>query len=260
MKIYLDYNILLYLKNKEVNETNTNLEELEKKIDNYKLNGHCFFFSPAHLEELAVSKRHYDVDDKIINSDLEYFNNFFGNNSIRPRLGGNISFRTEYPSACYSRAIKDSKPNDYAELISEERLKRIKLITNNGKIKNNSENVFDKHDYEVLLCELNIILPETDSDAIVYRDKNTLSLILNCFELRQNAIEVLSHIIELKNFYPEKMKNFRSRLYDIGHIIYASYTELFITNDAKLLQKAKIIYDFLNIKTKVLSLKELLSN
>ena len=120
--------------------------------------------------------------------------------------------------------------------------------------------MFDKHDYEVLLCELNIILPETDSDAIVYRDKNTLSLILNCFELRQNAIEVLSHIIELKNFYPEKMKNFRSRLYDIGHIIYASYTELFITNDAKLLQKAKIIYDFLNIKTKVLSLKELLSN
>ena len=252
MKIYLDYNVLIFLKDKKSSEINS--EELEKKIANYKLNGHCFFFSPAHLEELAVSKRHSDVDDEVIIRDIGYFTYFFGKNSIRPK-DDSVVFRTEYPETCYNRAISGSYLNDCVESLSKERLKIIKSIK-----KNNSQKMLDKSDFDVLIDHLRNIEFEAFSDIIVYKDENTLSLIRNSFNFRQNAIETLSHLCELKNIYPEKIKNSRSRLYDISHIIYASYTELFITNDAKLLQKAKIIYDFLNIKTEVLSLKELLSN
>ena len=43
---------------------------------------------------------------------------------------------------------------------------------------------------------------------------------------------------------------------DLEHIKIATYADYFVTNDKKLLNRAKVIFKFLDIKTKVLNLED----
>ena len=47
-----------------------------------------------------------------------------------------------------------------------------------------------------------------------------------------------------------------SSYHDVDHALYASWAEFFITNDSRLAEKTKYIYDFLGIGTKVFELKD----
>ncbi|MDM1277703.1 hypothetical protein HXZ65_05475 [Acinetobacter indicus] len=69
-------------------------------------------------------------------------------------------------------------------------------------------------------------------------------------------IHAIYTILNLIGYMPEKkVKNegkFIASDRDISHVAYASYCHFFITNDERLLNKSRAIYEYLNIQTEVL--------
>lgn len=69
-------------------------------------------------------------------------------------------------------------------------------------------------------------------------------------------IHAIYTILNLIGYMPEKkVKNegkFIGSDRDISHVAYASYCHFFITNDERLLNKSRAIYEYLNIQTEVL--------
>lgn len=64
--------------------------------------------------------------------------------------------------------------------------------------------------------------------------------------------------LNLCGFRPEKKvkneKKFISAQTDISHVAFASYCDFFITNDERLFDKSKVIYEYLKINTEVLDI------
>ena len=111
-KLYLDFNILIYLKDNED-------IELINSIDNLKEKGYLIIFSPAHIEEIAVSEKRDNQPKETINKDLNFISKLTDNNSLRPITRNNCILFKESPYECYQRVVKDYSRNDYAELIEK---------------------------------------------------------------------------------------------------------------------------------------------
>ena len=69
--------------------------------------------------------------------------------------------------------------------------------------------------------------------------------------------------LNLIGFRPEKkvknQKKFVSAQSDISHVAYASYCDYFITNDERLADKARAIYEYLQIPTEILNIPKFLA-
>ena len=72
----------------------------------------------------------------------------------------------------------------------------------------------------------------------------------------------INEVVRMKNdtYERKRIQTFRreanektrmSSYHDVDHALYASWAEFFITNDSRLAEKTKYIYDFLGIGTKV---------
>ena len=65
MKIYLDHNLVVYLRN-------NSSSELSEKIDNHRKLGSDILYSPAHLEEIAVSQMRNNVEKETVDKDIDF--------------------------------------------------------------------------------------------------------------------------------------------------------------------------------------------
>lgn len=75
----------------------------------------------------------------------------------------------------------------------------------------------------------------------------------------RNAIYSLHDAMDFLGYkHDSNERTQRSSVYDIEHLIYATKCRFFITEDKKLLCRAKEIYNFMEVETEVLSLKELM--
>ena len=88
-------------------------------------------------------------------------------------------------------------------------------------------------------------------------------------ELKSNSIftksiyEKLKIVDQLNKFFniisfqcDNKEQKIKSNMQDLEHIKVATYANYFVTNDKKLLNRAKVIFKFLDIKTEVLNLED----
>ncbi|WP_419782142.1 hypothetical protein [Malaciobacter marinus] len=106
------------------------------------------------------------------------------------------------------------------------------------------EIVFENHNL------LNFIRNESLYNNEKYRDiKNSHSKI-------ETIITELLNILEKAGYQSEGRNKSRSMMHDNTHAIYATKTNFFIINDNRYRKKAKALYSFLEIPTKVLSIQE----
>jgi len=255
MRIYLDYNIIICIKN----EKNPNLNEV---VMQKKESGHIFVFSPAHLEELAVSEKRSNSCFNVVNSDLNFMTEFFENHSIIPRVKNFVEFDGEYPRDCYKRVVCNYDSNDIAELLAESSMNDAhdrpagdpKEINNCDPVQFFSDVKFK----EKILYSLKVEKIINQDEAISCLKNDNYELIINRFCVLQYLVSYFADCLEKIGYFRESRKPFRSRsrMHDVSHIIYGAYSDIFVSNDIKLIKKASAIYSALEIKTKVVSGKD----
>lgn len=84
--------------------------------------------------------------------------------------------------------------------------------------------------------------------------KNKLIL----FKYTERLIELLFQFLYKINYFKEKNKKsstYRSKVFDVTHCIFATQMDYFVTADKRLFYKMKVIFDFLDIKTKLILVK-----
>lgn len=236
MKVYLDNNIYVSIEDKEISL------DVFKGIDKK----YSFVYSYAHIQELMEAKSNFDELKKVrLKTILDLTNNiyiFTDNNQI--------SSKTENPEnviltlKMFSGLMEITRQAIYNFNI--DRAKLINLLGIDEKRMNNYTpneviNYIDKATSRRLLIGFNNLID------------------LSGFSLRERIITLFS-LLDFVGFWKDK-KTKRSnltRMYDSSHTYFSSCCDLFVSNDLRARNKAKVAYEFYKIDTKVLSLEEFL--
>ena len=250
--------------------------EISNKINETDRNNNIFVYSPAHIEELAVSEMRDSYPHEDIKRDLRLISALTSNLELLPYIGNNtrvinndgIYLCDENPFECYKRVTKNYyELNNYCEEEQKELLKNFKennYFSTDAKELNNiqPENIFHLHFHQRVMIGMNYIHAMRDeyNEEIIHEEAIAINFseIKNSFKKVSVIIEILANILEAYRYHAEATKKNRprSRLHDVSHIIYASYCDKFISNDARLRIKAKAIYSYLKIPCQVLSTDE----
>jgi len=75
-------------------------------------------------------------------------------------------------------------------------------------------------------------------------------------QLLERTVEMAFNFLEEIRYRPEKVAKSRSRIHDVTHAIYAASADYLVSHDDKFLLKAKVVYSYFGIKTKVVSLDD----
>jgi DNA-directed RNA polymerase subunit N (RpoN/RPB10) len=204
-----------------------------------------YCYSPIHLEETHRMK-----DDDKIKIRIETIRDITKNNFILS-VDDKLGFYCEDPMQSYKIALSNIELNKHLEenRIIKQNDKNIyweKISGGKFNIKTgNSGEIFS----EITELELNKLLFFSGYQKPISEFK-----IENCtFSEIQNVIHSLYNVLDNLGYKTDKnKKTIKSSLYDIDHLVYASCSDFFITYDKKLKLRAKQVYNFLKIKTKII--------
>ncbi|WP_079882874.1 hypothetical protein [Vibrio parahaemolyticus] len=253
--IYFDYNVISYLRTNE-------FEDLSRKFSDIK-DSKVIHFSPAHLEEIAVSAIRDKVSNDIVSAELNFLTEIAKNNALRPVTRKKLAKYSEYPIDCYKRVLQGYKGNDLAEAIDKQVIDDAHDNPAGQPREQNNvepEEVLNKFVVKEMLAfslfRQNYIKREQMVDVFSW----SFDDIKNDFDIFEAYTNLASNYMEKIGYNREKRKKSRSRLHDVSHIIYAAYTDVFVCGDKKLRNKAKAIYSSLNIRTQVMSVDEFVAS
>lgn len=250
MNVYLDYNIIVELaKNKPM---------LEHILAAAHEKNYSFFYSPAHLEELA----HADLEKSTLNLE-DYFNTIStltNNNDIRPLvLNKPIIFDNEKPIDVYDRvlnrcgglkATKCAEENDTCQLARAKEIARVSQDNFSSVLSSmKTDEVFEYLCRNKFMC---------DYDGLVYTDYDDEynDLKNRPYQELERAIEVLMKTLLHFGYHSDKLNHARSSTHDISHAHYATKCDMFVSNDKRLRSRVAATYHYLGVPTKVLSYDE----
>jgi hypothetical protein len=275
-KIYLDYNIVVRL----TCGNEQPLNDLIASIDRSKFQ---IIYSPAHIEEIAVSTKRHNYPLEKTKEKLDFLSLLTNNIELLPFMRNDVRviedlglyLCEEHPENCYERVVAKYENNDLAEQMEEEFLTdatKKNIYGNDPIIINNTapeivllESVYDLSIKEAIFMTL---LSTTKYNKDQIRElmgvgskltEFSFALIKTDFSVIETAMQIVFNELELIRYRPEKQKNYRSRLHDVSHSIYAAYCDYFITEDSKLSYKAKATYAYLKIDTVVMDINGLTS-
>lgn len=231
--LYFDNNIFIYLKE------NVPLNQIDKLTKKYQ-----FVYSPAHLEELAnsIRKNNFEYNDKI-KFDLYYLSKLTNNIEFLPHIDQGIIIRSESPYCPLKRVIKDFDGTVLSEQIEENFLKKRnkKEMKERFLMKIGKSNWYMEYQKE----------PKKE----IFWEKHKSN-----YEFLFTTLDEISALFDILDTNPEPIEKYRSHLHDTTHLIYATQSDVFITNDKKLGDKADKIYKFFGIPTKIIDYKYFLKN
>ena len=250
MNIYLDYNIIV--------ELAKNQSMLDHILAAAREKNYSFFYSPAHLEELA----HAELDKSRLKLE-DYFDvisTLTDNSDIRPLfLYKPIGFYNETPKAVYDRVLNSGEglegtqkaENNDKKQLEEGKNRAANMQTNIASELSNIS--FDKiFDYllerKYLSCLRRFILLYLWNKYNYLKDRPYQEL--------ETAIEVLMKILLHIGYHSDKVSHARSSTHDITHAHYATKCDVFVSNDKKLRSRVAATYHYLGVHTKVLSYDE----
>lgn len=259
-KLYLDYNIFVALI-----EGNAAIDNLISSV----MGNSCFpVYSPAHIEEVAVSTMRNGYPIEKTHEKLRFISKYtndyellpFKRNDTRILHEDGIYLCEENPRKCYARVVEEYSRNDLAETIDKNIITSAEdnnFFSNDPNEINNSKHREVLLQYRpIILNSLNIAMKETyhrdltDSEATSLRFED----LKNDFQLFECLVNIIFNVLEVIRFFPEKKNKSSSRLHDVSHAIYASYSEIFISGDKKLVHKILATYHFLGVPTKIIHL------
>jgi len=250
-KIYFDYNLISYLRNGQN-------ELLNKKYESIAADN-MVVFSPAHLEDIAVSVMRDNAEKRIIVEEIEFLSKIAQRNSLRPVTRNHVVMYDESPQDCYERVIEQYAKNDWAEEIEA-----AIIWDANANPAGNPREMNNIEPQEILnrLVYRELIAVWLSSKGIINNDERIASLswrfsdIENRFSIFEAYVNLAANLLEKIGYHREKEDKSRSRLHDVSHIIYGAYSDIFVSADKKMIPKAKAIYSMLEVPTQVLSLNE----
>lgn len=270
-KFYLDMNIYEdYLSDRN--------KDIKNSIDILRNTNIDFFYSPAHMEELAVILRkenNFLKATKYIFCRLINISKLTQDFEFLPSYS-HIAIKQEHPSICFYRVIKDYD----LTILAEENEKLIFSIKNNKTLKeyfkgNNIEQIetFEdiRHKFKIetkvinnyeaenlfkhqeIIKAFNYVINNKDfSFKKLLKWKN----IKNSHSSIERILSLLYNFLEVIGYHAESTNKIRSRMHDVSHGIYATASDVFVTGDEKFYKKTKAIYKFLEIPTIVFNKSE----
>lgn len=250
-KIYLDYNVVSYLRS-------GNDELLNQKYERIA-SDNSFIFSPAHIEDIAVSEKRDGIDKQIIIDELEFLSKITQQNALRPITRDFVELCKESPQDCYQRVIEHYGNNDWAEMVDRAIIKDAIANPLGNPLEVNNiepEDILNKLSYKELIGAWLVNNKIISHNECIESLRWNFSDIENRFSVFEAYVNLAANLLEKIGYFREKETKARSRLHDVSHMIYAAYSDIFVTADKKMLQKTKAIYSMLQVPTKVMSLKE----
>lgn len=262
MKIYLDYNLFVYLHEGGRPDLHAKVRALSDQ--------HTFPYSPAHMEEIATALANpssIEPIDQLVAAfqKLDSVSRISGNVELFPAESGPMVLKNERPHECFRRVLRYYDRNPILEENEELRLASFKDGDPHGKLANKMSNRPDD-----LLLDSDL---ERDLQIKLYFDCDlpfrckahgvkgfTWPEISGHFTVLERTIEVTMNFLEQVRYRPEPVRKSRSRMHDVTHCIYASGCEQFVTNDKRLYDKAKAVYRYFGVPTRVLTLEEFIAH
>lgn len=250
-KIYFDYNVISYLRSGQD-------ELLNKKYESIAADN-MIVFSPAHLEDIAVSAMRDNVEKQIIFEEIEFLSKIAKRNALRPVTRDNVVIYDESPQDCYTRVIQHYANNDWAEKVERDIIRDANVNPAGSPREMNNispEDILNHIVYRELIAVW------LSNEGIINTDERIASLrwtfadIKNRFSVFEAYVNLTANLLEKIGYYREKEDKSRSRLHDVSHIIYGAYSDLFVSADKKIIKKAKAIFSMLEVPTMALSLNE----
>lgn len=264
-KIYLDYNIISYLRNNTFLELTQAFEILDKK-------NHMFVFSPAHLEDIAVTEMYADEQSrdekaKIAHDEILFLEKLCGKNAFRPtnKLQPLDCNYIESPFDCYKRVIEKYNVNKYAENID----KAVLESAHQNSTEDTDPKIVNNLDVNLLMNKKIItdnIINSLISERIFLTQAECRKIqewkfkdFTRKFIYFQTYVNMTANYLEKIGFHREKVSKYRSRLHDVSHIIYAAHTNIFVSDDKKLIAKTNAIYNLIDVPTKVMNKQQFIN-
>lgn len=243
--LYFDNNTYIYLKKY------VPLEKITKKYQ--------FVYSPAHLEEMANSIRKEDFRyNESVQRDLRYLGNLTNNVELLPDSDKGIIVRSESPYNPLRRVLESFDGTVLSEEMEQdfmENRSRIKA-EHSLKVKGSSiEGVLSSAAAKKVLSSF-AWYPEYEREAEkrLFWERHR-----NSYRFLFMDLTCIDRIVDTLDNNPEPTRKYRSHMHDTTHLIYATKSDIFVTNDGRLYDKATEVYRFLGIPVKVVDYKEFLS-
>ena len=231
--VYFDNNTYIYLKKYMP------IEKINRKYQ--------YVYSPAHLEELANSIRKNDFQyNENVERDLHYLSKLTDNVEFLPDLNKGIIICCESPDEPLKRVIKNFDGTVLSEQIEKDFLEKRKNLRDKYALKvrgNNISGVLSSAAAEKGLKQFRWYQEyKEESNKRIFWEyyKNDYSFLFESLTGLVNLLDILDN-------NPEPLKKYRSHLHDTTHLIYATRSDLFVTNDKRLEDKANEIFRFLDI-------------
>jgi hypothetical protein len=240
--VYLDTQIVIdHLDGLDAVET---VAELRKR-------GLIFVYSPAHVEEIA--KAHHAHQRGNLDVRVSHLAELTGEVAILPHETGPAVMRKEAIAKCLGR-VQDGGGREMTEFAVAFERRRITsnkasfyktLPDKNKKAINNClpSEIFSNMD----ICKYLEFMARTHNFRI--RKDN--------FPGRQDTFETLFDTLNIFGYRAEHNSNrVENRVHDVSHAIYASYADIFVTDDRKLSDSSKAVFHLLDIDVEVMDRAE----
>lgn len=243
--VYLDSNVIMDIEN-----DSTFNKLLLRNIKNNQ--DYDYYYSPSHLEDIAKRRGSKDSLFEIIEK--------ITNNIFIHRKNDSVNFVYESPRSSYKR-VNNSNSLEISKLVENYHIELIKNInlfckdydTDAHKININNKDLIGK-DANLLDTALELIsagfmlndIKNIDIKSIKYIELN--NIIYKLFM----ALDVLYY----RHEPIDNKKKLRSSVHDVEHIIYASYGDIFVTNDKRLYHRSKVVFYYINPNIKIFNATE----
>lgn len=273
LKVYFDYNIYVAISNNKI---------IYKKTDIIDI-----YYSVAHVEEFykAYSNSSEENREELIRLKRIIKSQSFNGIILNPSINF-IEAKTQSFESCFDLI----KNRDTRMVVQENgsvyyknyKVFRENLLEQDPSSKFNSkcsiEEIWERPEVRDELNQFDEYYRRYVADYYqslysVYKDgaysiplcfPSNYSLKRNCLKKEKVSFQVLEMVFEFLNnilckcgYYKDQTeRTTQSGIHDVTHLIYATYCDFFITNDHRLLCRAKAIYYFLGIDIRVFSFDE----
>lgn len=268
---YLDNNIVIDLKN----DRNKDVKSIINSLDRTK---NRIVFSPAHIEEIAATVKHYDQTLDTAYEKLEFLKKLTDSYCFLPFPRGNLRLVKSYgvniyqedPIDTFTRVFNSYDQNWIPEGHQKQKLTLAENLEKDGGVSSSEMNnadmngildEFKKELFKIVTVNYKILKKDSIMKQFLPRKPITIGMLryaslMPYFPMFEMTMEKLMEYLEFNRYFPDKSDKNIASLHDTTHAIYGAYADVFVTNDRRFANKVKAVYKWLGVDTKVMTRAE----
>lgn len=221
--------------------------EIIAAVESWRSRGAVFPYSPAHIEEIA--KAHRVGRGAPMQEQISHVEELSGGLALMPAVDGPAELRQEDIRDCLARVMDDGGSELTQVAVDWER-RRIGSYTDSDsdKFMSKTRRAVQKLGHDRVFSE-----PHVLQHLGRLAGESGFQIRTATFLERQDTMSTLFDVLNVFGFAPEHAdRHIENRVHDVSHAIYASYADVFVTNDKKLNRSSKAVYGHCRIDVKVL--------